>query len=230
MSTYRERREARAERLEEWAEKREARATAEYDRAQQLGDLIPFGQPILVGHHSERGDRAYRDRIGRTYERAFENAAKAQSMSARAAGIKAQLDSSIYSDDHDAAEKLRERIAGLEAERDRIKAYNATCRKGSPDPSVLDDKQRRDLASALRFAAYQCKGGSFPAYHLSNLAGRIKKDRDRLVRLEAATHACDLDACHVCTGCAHGRYADCRLSVKCPTTGRTNACRYAAQS
>lgn len=57
--TYRDRREAKADRLREWAEKREAKAAAAFDSAATLSDAIPFGQPILVGHHSEK--RARRD-------------------------------------------------------------------------------------------------------------------------------------------------------------------------
>jgi hypothetical protein len=51
--TTRERREARAARLREWADKREAKSTAAFDAVRQIADNIPMGQPILVGHHSE---------------------------------------------------------------------------------------------------------------------------------------------------------------------------------
>ena len=79
---------------------------------------------------------------------------------------------------------LRERIASLEAERDRIKAYNASCRRSQPDPSLLDDQQRADLESVKRVASYQLgKGGSFPSYALSNLSGNLARNRQRLARL-----------------------------------------------
>lgn len=51
--------EARADMLAERAEKRANESNSYHDRAHQLSDRIPFGQPILVGHHSER--RARRD-------------------------------------------------------------------------------------------------------------------------------------------------------------------------
>lgn len=181
MSTYRDRRAARAERLDEWAAKREAKAQASLADARAKADLIPFGQPILVGHHSEGRDRRYRAGISRTYERGFEHAAKAKATAGRADGIRDQLDASIYDDDPDAVDALQARIADLEAERDRIKAYNASCRKGAPDESLLDDAQRERLAGVRRVAPYQLgKGGAFPAYALSNLSGNIKRNRDRL--------------------------------------------------
>lgn len=169
MSTYRERREAKAERLREWAEKRETRAIAEHDRARELGSIIPFGQPILVGHHSEGRDRRYRDRIGRTYERAFENANKATAMNRRADGIERGLEQSIYSDDPDAVEALEARIAELEAERDAIKAENAAFRKAHRVELKALTAYGRDQAMPHR------------GYVLSNLTGNIKRNRDRLV-------------------------------------------------
>lgn len=179
-TTYRERREARAERLRQWAEQRQARASATLaaDAAQPYAHDIAFlTQP---GHIPERARMIARE------DRAFESLAKAQSMAARADGIEAQAERAIYSDDPDAPERLRARIADLEAERDRIKTYNATCRAGRPDPTVLDDRQRADLLSLARYAAFQLgKNGAMPAYALSNLAGNIARQRDRLARMLA---------------------------------------------
>ena len=38
------------------------------------------------------------------------------------------------------------------AQRERYKAYNASCRKGAPDESLLDDSQRAELASGRKYA------------------------------------------------------------------------------
>lgn len=183
MTTYRERREARAARLREWAEKREQRGAADVEHAREMGAAIPLGQPILTDHHSARRDINYRNRIDSTYRRGFDSLRKAEQMHARADNIEAAAERAIYSDDHDAAERLVERIAELEAERDRIKQYNATCRKGTPDPSILDDHQRSALASVQKHTPYNSKGGAFPAYALSNLSGNISRLRKRLAQL-----------------------------------------------
>ena len=190
MSTYRERREAKAERLREWADKREAKADAAYARARQLGDAIPFGQPVLVGHHSEGRHRRDLGRIDSAMTQTVEHSRKAEEMRRRADNIEAAAAHAIYSDDDDAVERLRERIAELEAERARIKAYNASCRKaakagGTGDTSILTDAERADLLSLAKYAPYQLRaGGAFPAYKLSNLSGNIKRNRDRLAELE----------------------------------------------
>ena len=185
MSTYRERREARADRLRGWADKRESRAAAELEQATQMADAIPFGQPILVGHHSEGRDRNYRDRIHNKRVRALDSLDKARGMAAKADNIEAAAAHAIYSDDPDAVEALRARIVTLEAQRDRIKAYNKTARAGAANVSLLDAKQRANLASIKAHAPFQMRGEALPAYALSNLSGSIKRQRDRLAQLEA---------------------------------------------
>jgi Spy/CpxP family protein refolding chaperone len=55
--TYRERRLRKAERLRGWAAKRTAKSAAAFESARVVADGIPMGQPILVGHHSERRHR-----------------------------------------------------------------------------------------------------------------------------------------------------------------------------
>jgi hypothetical protein len=183
-STTRERREARAERLRGWADKREVSSTATLERARQMQDIIPFGQPILVGHHSERADRNYRDRIWSTMGRGVEDGRKADEMRSKAANIEAAADVAIYSDDVDAVERLEAKIAFLEAQRDRIKAFNVSCRKGTPDESLLDEGQRGGLASVRKHCPYQLgKKGEMPGYELSNLSGNISRLRKRLETL-----------------------------------------------
>lgn len=113
--TYRERRERRAERLRGWAvaRQREAGATLDHIHRTYGGDVAFNTQP---GHIPERA------RVIAREDRAFASLRKADGMESRAAGIESQLEHAIYSDDPDAIERLRERIADLEAERAAIKA------------------------------------------------------------------------------------------------------------
>lgn len=55
---YEEKRQARIERLKDRAEKAQNQATDAFRRAGAATEGIPFGQPILVGHHSEKRHRA----------------------------------------------------------------------------------------------------------------------------------------------------------------------------
>lgn len=185
--TYRDRREARAARLRSWAESREARAAALHDRADELASVIPFGQPILAGHHSQGRDTRYRARIGATMDRAVENDRKAREMAAKAANIEAATAAAIYDDDADAVPALRAKLERLEAERARWKAYNAACRKaGERTPAaleLLDAGQLRTLGSMANAGQLRANG-SAPSYASSNLTGRIGQLRKRLERLE----------------------------------------------
>ena len=182
--TYRERRIAKAERLTEWAAKREAKASEAFSRASAIADTIPLGQPILVDHYSARRMRRDRGRIESSMAKGHEHAGKAADFTSRAANIEAQAERAIYSDDDDAIIKLQERIAGLEAERDAIKAYNASCRKGEPNRDLLSPEQVASLELCLKYQAYACKAGAFPSYALSNLNGNISKQRARLAQLD----------------------------------------------
>ena len=184
--TYRERREAQAERLRQWATKRETRAEQAAASVDALTSSIPLGQPILLGHHSQRRAERDRDRIVNGTRRVVEHSTKAREFTSRAKNIEAAAEHAIYSDDADAITRLKERIAGLENERDTIKAYNAACRKGTADPATLPDNLERELANSIRvWGDVQCPGGRFPSYTLRNLSGNISRQKSRLAALTA---------------------------------------------
>jgi len=173
--TYRDRREAKSDRLEEWAEKRETKAATAYEGARQIADMIPFGQPILVGHHSEGRHRRDLDRIDRGMRRSFEDAQKAEEMRSRAAGIRSAAKGAIYSDDPDAIEALEARIVALEADREKIKNHNRAMRR----PGACDHPADCDCRSRFPREC-GCKSHPLPAYHLANLSGNISRQRARL--------------------------------------------------
>ena len=54
---------AKAEHAEDMAAKHEEKSDRLYETEHKLGDVIPFGQPILVGHYSEKADRNFRNRL-----------------------------------------------------------------------------------------------------------------------------------------------------------------------
>jgi hypothetical protein len=82
--------EARTERYEELAEKAEARRREAHETADAIAGLIPFGQPILIGHHSEGRHRRDLDKIDRNMRAAIEEHEKAERLRHRAAGSQRQ--------------------------------------------------------------------------------------------------------------------------------------------
>jgi hypothetical protein len=74
----------RADALAAKAARKGAEATATLDRARDMASIIPFGQPILVGHYSEGKDRRYRAKIDRTFDKGFEALRDAEETERRA--------------------------------------------------------------------------------------------------------------------------------------------------
>lgn len=211
MTTHRERLERKAERRRDWADSREAKADAASKTAHDIGAGIPMGQPILVGHHSEKRARRDVERINTAMGAVVDNSHMADTHREKATNIERALRQSIYDDDPDAIEQLTAKIERLEAKRARIKAYNASCRKaaktgGVGDTSLLDDQQRQELATTARVCAYQLgTGGAMPAYELTNLGGNINRLRKRLEALQQPERGRRLVAryegeCRLCGG------------------------------
>lgn len=181
--TYRERREGRAERLRDWAAKRQRDAAA----------TLKAGEPFTsdIAFNTQPGHIPFRARLIAREDRAFESMRKAERMTSRADGIEDQLERSIYSDDEDAVEKLEARIAGLEAEREHVKKVNASIRAYERKTK----KANRDLTAAdmiecgvtpadvSRFSP-EWHGWRYPAYVLQNLGGNISRNRERLAGLK----------------------------------------------
>jgi protein-L-isoaspartate O-methyltransferase len=81
-----DRAEERAERFEDYGEKRAEDAHAAHAAVKAIADNIPFGQPILVGHHSERRARKAVEKIENGMRRAVKMWETSQYWQSRAAG------------------------------------------------------------------------------------------------------------------------------------------------
>ena len=84
-----ERADARAGRYTERAGRTSAQATADYQRARQMAEAIPLGQPMMPDHYSYGRDRRYRDRMHKTYDRAFAAMGEAEELGRRAESAQA---------------------------------------------------------------------------------------------------------------------------------------------
>lgn len=126
----RERLGRKLEKRQEWAVKASGRSDAAYAASTRIADGIPLGQPILIGHHSEKRARRDQARIHSAMSRSVEQQKLAAHHVSKAAGLEAQLESHIFSDDEDAIERLEQKIAELEALCDKLTAANRAWRKG----------------------------------------------------------------------------------------------------
>jgi hypothetical protein len=152
--TRRERLEAKAERRREWADKRRSRASAQLSSSPELRhDWAFITQP---GHIPER------ERMNRADDRAMESLGVAKHHEAKATGLEDQLERCIFSDDDGAIDKIRERIAELDAKRASYVAVNAAWRKAGKPGGVVP----------------------FPAYCMTNLSGNARRLRERVKDIE----------------------------------------------
>jgi hypothetical protein len=175
--TRRQRLEAKIEKREEWAAGRRAKASAIRQYTDRYrGDVAFNTQP---GHIPERA------RVIRAIDRAHDHVSMADHHDSKAAGLAAQLDKSVFSDDDNAIEALEARIAENEAERDRMKLVNRLHSKGDAAGLAaigIDlDRLKVRLAEAGPY------WGSKPRlpYELTNLGARIRADRERIKAIKA---------------------------------------------
>lgn len=82
-----ERAERRSERYIEIAAKNSKKASEHFNTGRKMASIIPFGQPILVGHHSEKRDRNYRNKINNQYDKGTSASAKASYYQEKANGV-----------------------------------------------------------------------------------------------------------------------------------------------
>jgi len=199
---YQERQEARRERLERAAERAQDNSNAAYAAADDIAKRRPLGQPILVGHHSERGARADQKRIERSMDRSVAERAKAKNLERRADAVGK---GGVSSDDPEAIAKLARNLEELEARHAKRKAINAAWRRaGKPSPDDTDRwaalAPKLELSDAgvhqLRLQVAQRwsydKGAPFPPYTLTNANSEMRRLRERIEELRAAELAEDL--------------------------------------
>lgn len=72
------RKEARIERFSCYAENAEMRSHRAFNTAQSISSMIPMGQPVLIGHHSEKRHRNDLNRIENGMQKGVEESKKAE--------------------------------------------------------------------------------------------------------------------------------------------------------
>lgn len=180
---YTERKEARADRLEERAQKATQAASDAFQRSAAIVEGIPFGQPILVDHHSAKGHRRDLERSRKLMDKSVEASKKAARLQSRADA--ARENTAISGDDPEAVQKLRSKLENLQRAQEVMKAANAYYRKhktldGCPD---LTSAQITDILQDWERGWY--KGIPYPPYTLSNNNAEISRTKKRLAQLEA---------------------------------------------
>jgi len=193
LNAYEARIEAKRERYEARAGKAQDESRALYSRARGMAEVIPFGQPILVGHHSEGRDRNYRNRIHNTFGKAFAAQDKAAHYAQKAASVGT---GGISSDDPDAIKKLRAELASAEKSQEMMKAANKAIRANKTPETQTAALVALGFTEAQAAEAIKpdfARRVGFPSYALSNNNANMTRIKGRIAELEKRSQRADVE-------------------------------------
>lgn len=184
-SNYHERQQNRQEAYESLAGKNKRESESRFNRSSNIANQIPFGQPIFVGHYSEKRHRSDLQKIRNNMDKSFEHARKAEYYKQKAASVGK---AGISSDNPDAIQELKSKLADLQKRQDFMKDVNKKYRKngwgditGLPEAFKIETQKNIDHA-----ATFGRKANPFESYQLQNNNANIRRIKQRIAQLEKA--------------------------------------------
>lgn len=188
---FEEHRQRRIENAKRQAEKAEREAERLYSEAREMSSAIPFGQPILVGHHSEKRDRNYREKTHNKYGKAFKTQDKAGYYAEKAETI--ESNDAIFDDDPQALQKLEAKLQQLQESQDFMKSANKYIKKKDREgflslPNASEKLWREvntpDVMGGIGFADYKLKNNN----------ANIRRVKERIEKLRLLQQRQQFDA------------------------------------
>ena len=197
MNSYELKKQARIERMRERAEKK--RAFASQNDLSLYGESksgIPLGQPILVGHHSERRHRKHLERIENKVRKGFEAAEYADTLEERANAAESRT--AIDSDNPEALTLIDQKIARLQESVEYSKKINKLLSRYGLKNDIfqaiehfktLDDADSKYIVDYLsaRTHFYACKELRMFTLSTTNTTAeirRLKKRKEGLTKVQ----------------------------------------------
>lgn len=210
MQDYQERQEARKARYLERAERARTESASQFQRSHDATAGIPFGQPILVGHHSEGRHRAALRRSDNAIRKSIDADSRASHYETKAAGVGK---AGISSDDPEAVAKIKAKIAKLEAMQELMRGANKAIRAAYKH-GIREDGPAENIAT-LQSALLKATGKEwneaetrallapdfagrrgFASYQLTNNNANTRRLKERLKTLEASQDAEHVETQH----------------------------------
>lgn len=184
MNAYELKIQAKRERFEALAVSNTAASNAAHAQAMKMASVIPFGQPVLVGHHSEKSDRGYRSKIHNTFGKAIALDDKAAHYKLKAASVGT---GGISSDDPEAVQKLQREVDALESLQVKMKTTNKAIKQGKTPESQTAALVALGYseADALHLITPRFGNIGYPSYRLTNNNANIRSKKARITELQA---------------------------------------------
>ena len=176
---FKQAQQAKKERYQAKADQLRAESQSQYDNAKQKASMIPFGQPILVGHHSEKRDRNYRQGIENGYRKSFEADKKADYYQSKADKVG---NGGISTADPEAVQKLTKKLNDLQASQEIMKKANAMIRTGKESQLSELGFNELQIHELLNPKYSNIKG--FAPYSLTNNNAEIRRVKKRIEELK----------------------------------------------
>lgn len=192
--THESRKAARITRYENLIKKHQHLANERYKRYQSISSCIPLGQPILVGHHSERRHRADLKRIDHSMRKLSEHHDKAEYYKTKLESL--LNNNNIYSSDEDAINKLEIRLKLIVDKIEAFKQFNINWKSKGLEEAYKLWPFRRDIVESIvdchKWTWNDEKGQRepidrriLPSYVLTNLNAKLKRYEDKLQSLKS---------------------------------------------
>lgn len=191
MNNYEQKKQARFERMEKRIDRLEAFAKGK-DLSMFGEDRsgIPTGQPILVGHHSEKRHRKHLERINRIVQAGYEASEKADKLKVR---LENMLSTNIIQvDNPDAKQLIEAKISLLEKENEKAKRINKLIGKhkdideGLAYFKTLQDDDSKYIVDHLTKTYHFYYSKNIKLWYLSTTSSsaEVRRLKSRLVELE----------------------------------------------
>lgn len=186
INAYELKQAMRRDRLEKRAVRLKSESSQRFANADRMADMMN-GQPILIGHHSEKRHRRDIRRMENNMRKGCELAKEADDTARRAAAVGS---AGISSDDPEAVRKIKQELFDLESKQTEMREANKFVRKNDvPGLQQLLGWPERACAKLLEPDFMGRKG--FAGYELTNNSANIRRLKERLEQLQKRADAAD---------------------------------------
>jgi len=189
MNDYEAKQEARRKRYLAHADRAKHQSKIFHNKASAISNMIPLGQPVLIGHHSEARHRRDIKKLDNAIRNGIIEDDKAAYYQQKAASVGT---GGISSDDPEAVVKLKKKITGAEHCQEMMKSANKIIRQ-KPKNFLTDEKMAEleklgytPKQSAKLFEPDFLGRFGFANYSLTNNNANIRRMKKRVQQLASA--------------------------------------------